>query len=121
MTTRTSLVALATLAALATTALAPTSASAWGAGHFGEMNNKGGGYGGTPHPAGTPPASHVPGATMGGGTVGHPGGSNGMPKTGSTSMPMPTQTSGGTAPTSGQNGQKGSGPWNPGMPGTQTR
>jgi hypothetical protein len=40
--------------ALATTALAPTSASAWGAGHFGEMNNKGGGYGGTPNPAATP-------------------------------------------------------------------
>jgi hypothetical protein len=113
MNTRTSLVALAALAALATTALSPTSAAAWGTGHFGEstMNNQGHGFGGASNPAVTHPDQHVPGATIG--ATGH-GGSTGTPNTGSTSMPTPTQTSGGNPPANGQNGQGG---WTPGMPG----
>src|SRR5882724_4602566 len=109
MNTRKSIVVLSAIAALATTALAPTAASAWGTGHFGEstMNNQGPGYGGTSSAAVTHPGSHVPGATTGnGGTVGHPaGGSTTMPNTGSTSTPMPTHTTGGTTPANGQNGQ----------------
>jgi hypothetical protein len=109
--TRTSLFALTALAAVATTALAPISASAaWGPGGvYGRTpgNNNGGGFGGKPNGAVMHPGPCVPGATncgSGGGQAGHPGG---WTPGGQTGHP------GGWTPGS----QAGRAPWNPSGPG----
>lgn len=67
--TRTTFVALA---ALATTALSSTSASAFGAAHFAQGTNKGSGLGGAPNPAVTHHEPRVPDASVSqsGGTAG---------------------------------------------------
>jgi hypothetical protein len=62
---RTSLVVLTALAAMATTSLSATPASAWGGDrHYGEIPNNGPGFGGAPNSAVTHPDPHVPGATL---------------------------------------------------------
>jgi hypothetical protein len=88
---RTSILALTALAAVATTALAPISASAaWGpGGMYGRTpgNNNGGGYGGAPnsaamHPGPCVPAAHNCGAGGGSSPPGKPTGYPGKPSGG---------------------------------------
>ena len=118
MNTRTSIVALTAFAAMATTALSPTSASAWGAG-YGETHNTGPGYGGAPNSAVTHPDPHVPGATVPGPMGRHPppnppgnGQAGGVPPSSPPSKSQP----GGAPPSN----PPGNGPWNQGGQGTQT-
>jgi hypothetical protein len=72
MTTRTSLVALAALAALTTTALSSNPASAFGAGHFAQGTNKGSGFGGAPNRTGATPSmpTHTAGTASANGQTG---------------------------------------------------
>jgi hypothetical protein len=101
MNTRKSIVVLSAIAALATTALAPTSASAWVAGHPGGATNT---------TLGQPDTGHHPSGSTSN------TGSTSMPNTGSTSTPMPTHTTQGTPPPNGQNGQGGWPGGNPNHP-----
>jgi hypothetical protein len=95
---RTSLVVLTALAAMATTSLSATPASAWGGDrHYGEIANNGPGFGGAPNSAVTHPDPHVPGATL------PPGGPRPMP-----SAPHPIPSAGGGSPNPSGNG----GVWN---------
>jgi len=140
MTARTSFLTLTAFAALAVAALAPTSASAWGDGHFAERNNPGPGFGGAPNPAATHPSPYVPGATvmpMGGGSchaawcrphnfpspaAGQTGGSTNQPNNptwtpgpsaGGSSANPPSKGPTWNPPSNGQggNGNGGNGPW----------